>query len=379
MGPTLGDFIAETYEPWAGASRPRAAANPLEKLQRLFGSWFSEPLTGITLERIESWKARRFPQRVSATTVLRDLFSLSSVLSRAVKVGKLSENLSQRADKPRIDRRPKVRFLDDAEETRLRDALSARDREFLQVRQAYNVRRQERGEGPLPIPSHFYDHLTPAVLLSMNTGLRRGELLKLNWCSIDFARQWLTVEGGTSKTRQTRHVPLNDEAISLLNRWREQSGGGERVFTVCTGFKTAWAKLLKRAGVAGMTCGITSLPASCSEECHSMRSEISWATARWPCRCVMRTWRPISGAKRSRGSMPADSFRCAGLADAAEPGGDSARSAYKRGGGADRKPLSCFKLLDLPAMKTARLALTVRLRCTGCFSRRSYVFDSIGG
>jgi integrase len=181
--------------------------------------------------------------------VLRDLFSLSSVLSRAVKVGKLSENLSQRADKPRIDRRPKVRFLDDAEETRLRDALSARDREFLQVRQAYNVRRQERGEGPLPIPSHFYDHLTPAVLLSMNTGLRRGELLKLNWCSIDFARQWLTVEGGTSKTRQTRHVPLNDEAISLLNRWREQSGGGERVFTVCTGFKTAWAKLLKRAGV----------------------------------------------------------------------------------------------------------------------------------
>jgi integrase len=249
MGPTLGEFIAETYEPWARASRPRSAANTLEKLQRLFGSWFSEPLTAITLDRIESWKARRFRQGVSATTVLRDLFTLSSVLSRAVKVSKLSENLIRRADKPRIDRRPKVRFLDDAEETRLRDALSARDRAFLQMRQAYNVRRQERGEGILPIPPHFYDHLTPAVLLSMNTGLRRGELLKLNWCSIDFARRWLTVEGGTSKTRQTRHVPLNDEAISLLNRWREQSGGGERVFTVCTGFKTAWAKLLKRAGV----------------------------------------------------------------------------------------------------------------------------------
>ena len=249
MGPTLGQFIAETYEPWARASRPRTAANTIEKLQRLFGTWFSEPLTVITLERIESWKARRFRQGVSATTVLRDLFTLSSVLSRAVMVGKLSENLIRRADKPRIDRRPKVRFLDDAEEDRLRDALSARDREFLQLLQAYNVRRHERGEDPLAVPPHYYDHLTPAVLLSMNTGLRRGELLKLKWSSIDVGRRWLTVEGGTSKTRQTRHVPLNDEAISLLNYWRIQSGGGERVFAATTGFKTAWAKLLRRADI----------------------------------------------------------------------------------------------------------------------------------
>jgi integrase len=250
MGPTLGQFIADTYEPWARASRPRTAANTLEKLQRLFRPWLSEPLTAITLERIESWKARRFRQGVSTTTVPRDLFTLSSVLSRAVKVGKLSENLIRRADKPRIDRRPKVRFLNDAEENRLRDALSARDREFLQMRQAYNVRRQERGEDPLAVPLHFYDHLTPAVLLSINTGLRRGELLKLQWSSIDLGRRWLTVEGGTSKTRQTRHVPLNDEAISLLNHWHEQSGGRERVFAVSTGFKTAWAKLLTRADIS---------------------------------------------------------------------------------------------------------------------------------
>jgi integrase len=41
---------------------------------------------------------------------------------------------------------------------------------------------------------HFGDHLTPAVLLSMNTGLRRGELLKLRWLSIDFGRRLLTVD-----------------------------------------------------------------------------------------------------------------------------------------------------------------------------------------
>jgi len=83
----------------------------------------------------------------------------------------------------------------------------------------------------------------------MNTGLRRGELLALRWESIDFGHRILTVEGGTAKNRQTRHVPLNDEAIGVLNRWREQTNGGQRVFEVSTGFKTAWAKLLKRANI----------------------------------------------------------------------------------------------------------------------------------
>jgi hypothetical protein len=44
-------------------------------------------------------------------------------------------------------------------------------------------------------------------------------------------------------------VPLNDEAIGLLNRWREQGSGGRRIFEVSTGFRTAWAKLLKRASI----------------------------------------------------------------------------------------------------------------------------------
>jgi integrase len=83
----------------------------------------------------------------------------------------------------------------------------------------------------------------------MNTGLRRGELLALRWESIDFNRQSLTVEGGTAKNRQTRHVPLNDGATRVLKRWHEQATGGQRVFEARTGFKTAWVKLLKRAEI----------------------------------------------------------------------------------------------------------------------------------
>jgi integrase len=45
-------------------------------------------------------------------------------------------------------------------------------------------------------------------------------------------------------------VPLNDEAVGVLRRWREQSGTGTRVFDVTTGFRTAWKNLLRRARIS---------------------------------------------------------------------------------------------------------------------------------
>jgi integrase len=249
-GPTLGQFIEETYAPWAKANRSRTATNTLEKLNRLFGTWFSEPLTAITIERIESWKIRRVNAGCAGTTLLRDMFTLSSVLSRAVKLGKLPENPIRKVEKPRIDRRPKIRFLDDAEESRLRETLRVRDAKMRADRESANVWRRERNRELLPTLLHYGDHMTPAVVLSMNTGLRRGELLKLRWRSVDFAHRLLTVEGPDSKTRQTRHVPLNGEAMRVLEFWREQSGDGPRVFEICTGFKTAWGHILKRANIA---------------------------------------------------------------------------------------------------------------------------------
>src|SRR5436853_1675744 len=248
-GITLGMFIAETYSTWVHASRPRTAADTLEKLHRHFRTWYPEPLTAITVERIEAWKARRLNEGRSPSTVLRDLFTLSSVLRRAVKAGELTENPVRRVDKPRVDRRGKVRFLDQAEESRLRNALMERDSEMQNRRTCGNNRRQARHEPVLPLLTHFGDHLTPAVLLSMNTGLRRGEVVKLRWGSVDFNRRLLTVEGPNAKNRQTRHVALNEEAVSVLRLWREQSATGARVLGATTGFQSAWEKVLKRARI----------------------------------------------------------------------------------------------------------------------------------
>ena len=52
-GMTLGRFLTETYEPWARVNRPRTARNTLEKVRLVFKSWMAEPLSAITVARLD--------------------------------------------------------------------------------------------------------------------------------------------------------------------------------------------------------------------------------------------------------------------------------------------------------------------------------------
>jgi integrase len=245
---TLGDFVTDTYTAWVRANRPRTAKDTLARLKLHFGSWNTRPLMAITVADVENWRTDRINDGAKAASVVRDLNSLASVLTRAVKLGKLRENVVRRVDRPRIDKTPKVRYLDKAEEQRLRDALQARDAESRQARESANEWRRARKREPKPALPHYSDHLTPAVLVSMNTGLRRGELLSLRWPAVDLKRALLTVEGSSAKSQQTRHLPLNTEAVDVLKRWREQASDDERVFPLAW-LKTAWGALLTRANI----------------------------------------------------------------------------------------------------------------------------------
>lgn len=248
-GLTLGEFLTDTYAPWAHAHRPRTAGGTLDRIKLHFAGWYGRPLASFTVEDVERWRLKRINAGIEPSTVRRDLDCLASVLTRAVKLGKLTDNVVRRVERPRIDRTPKVRYLDPAEEKRLREALGERDAEMREARESANRWRRARKQEPLPSLPHYGDHLTVAVLLSINTGMRRGELLALRWTNVDTRGKQLTIEGATAKSQQTRHIPLNAEALEVLKRWHEQTPEGERVIGVDTGFKTAWGALLERANI----------------------------------------------------------------------------------------------------------------------------------
>jgi integrase len=244
---TLGKFIESTYGPWLKANRPRSAVQSLQRLETLFGKWNSVPLHRLTTEMFENWKIKRFSEGRMPSTITRDLATISGVLSRAVKLEKLTANVIRKVDVPRLDRNPKIRYLSLAEADRLRKALRTRDAKMRDERETANSWRRARRKELLPKLGEFADHLEPAVLLSLNTGIRRGELLSLKWSAVDLVHNTITIEGSNAKSSQTRHIPLNSEAADVLRRWKKQSSR-DRIFPF-TGFKTAWSALLEQATI----------------------------------------------------------------------------------------------------------------------------------
>lgn len=247
-GATLGGFIELTYSPYLQATKPSGAAATIKRLETCFDSLASRDLTTITSGDLERWKASKLAQGASAATVQRDLMPLSGVFKYAKKLRLLTDNPVHDVEKPRLDILGKLRYLTPAEELRLRIALSARDTALIQGRRSANQWRRDRGKPVLPDLVHYGDALTPAVSLSLNTGLRLGELLKLTWQSVDLAAGTLTVRGGTAKSGKTRHIPLNAEARDTLANWRPQASS-EFVIGITSSFKKSFSAVLTSAAI----------------------------------------------------------------------------------------------------------------------------------
>ena len=81
-----------------------------------------------------------------------------------------------------------VRYLSAEEEAACGRRCGERDADRRRVRDSANAWRRERGYEPGRSTGRYTDHLTPLVLLALNTGLRRGELFQLRWHDVQLKR-----------------------------------------------------------------------------------------------------------------------------------------------------------------------------------------------
>jgi site-specific recombinase XerD len=252
---TLGGFIEAHYAPWVRANR-RRGDKCISDLKRCFESIYGKRLTDITKSDLDRYVASRRDAGRSLATVVRDMNNLRSVLRRAIDANYLRDNPFKGWEKPEVEDAGVTRYLNEKEEARLRSVLRRRDDEARRERARGNKWRVKRGYELLPeIPkTRFSDHLAPMVLVSINTGLRYGELAGLESSAVDFRVKVLTVTGRTSKGAKTRHVPLNTEVLDVLTRWRGEGAGKGLVFANPDGsrigsVKTAWFAVLADAGI----------------------------------------------------------------------------------------------------------------------------------
>lgn len=253
---TLGEFIGEpelgaepaegTWLHWARVKRRKSWRKTLSAVKRHYSQWFDLPLAAITRRMIDEKMMSRLAAGAAASSVRRDCDALAGILSHAVACELLPVSPMKGADKPKLDRNPKVRFLSVDEERRLRKALADRDASMIEMRDHWNKTRSKRAK--LPTLLHFGDHMTPAVLLSMLTGMRRGELLRLRWR--DVSPTVITLE--ETKGVDTRHQPLVKEAKDLLKKLREHcppTSPDDHVLPVRDNMNKAWITIKKAANL----------------------------------------------------------------------------------------------------------------------------------
>lgn len=88
----------------------------------------------------------------------------------------------------------------------------------------------------------------PIILLAIETGLRRGEILNLDWRHISFTKR--TAHIPHTKTGVARTIPLTDGAIAILRRLEQRQG---KAFTLtASAFRQAWERLRRRAGLSDL-------------------------------------------------------------------------------------------------------------------------------
>lgn len=112
--------------------------------------------------------------------------------------GKITHNPA-RLTRQRKENNARIRFLDSAEEVRLREVVTKK-----------------------------YPHHMPELELALNTGMRLSEQYGLTWDNVDFDRQVVTIP--RSKNGELRRIPLNDVAISALRAVQKFSNGQKAVF-----------------------------------------------------------------------------------------------------------------------------------------------------
>jgi len=158
--------------------------------------------------------------RVSPATVNRELAFLKTMFNKAVEWGRLESSPLKNVKKFREDN-GRERILTNEETKRLVDAANG--------------------------------HLRPILIIALNTGMRRGEILGLRWENVKLSKRCIHIED--SKAGKPRSIPMNGlviEAMSIIPQNSEYVFYNSRTKGPIQDVKTAFKSVCENVGIKGL-------------------------------------------------------------------------------------------------------------------------------
>lgn len=183
-------------------------------LRELVGEFGTKRLTELSPRDVETYRAARL-DRLKPATINRHVAVLRRLFNLAIDWGLAEQNPCARV-RSLQERNARERWLTHEEARRLVDVAAT--------------------------------HLKAAILLAMNTGARKAELLSLRWADVNM--QSMTIAFVETKSGRRRDVAMNQVVVETLRSLKRQ---GEFVLMnngrPLGDFKTAFKSACRRAGI----------------------------------------------------------------------------------------------------------------------------------
>ncbi len=239
----------------AGIKAHRPTHILIDQLIECFGDKPLAKFTKYDLDRYKIWRLEQGDRRgekgkleskersaVKLATVNRGLAILKHLLIEAHDVGLIAKNVTKGSKAIDADAETaRTRTLTDSEELRLLASCSG-TRTVEYKRKGKDVKATVEADNP---------YLKALILLGLDSGLRRGEILTLDWNDIDLDTGIIKILGTHTKTQRTRSVPMTSRTIAELLALPTFDSSG-KVFPF-NDFKRSWATALRVAGIDGLT------------------------------------------------------------------------------------------------------------------------------
>lgn len=248
--------------------------NPSARLTRLESYFGKTQIRKLSYDQIAEYRRKRIGApilhrltnnqigEVGLATVDRELSLLRTVLNSAVRRGWLVRNPFHLGDNPliQVGRENKRDVIISREEERaILEVITSpnfcngpqRDSKGHYARHTFGDTPQSRQDAlqEPSTPNWFYCY----YVLSVDTGMRQGELLTLEWYQFDNGGGQMTVNRRYAKSNKDRPVRLTPRCTRALEAFRATSqivDGEQRIFPLtASGCNNAWIRAKQFAGI----------------------------------------------------------------------------------------------------------------------------------
>ena len=172
------------------------------RMKRILVPYFGNfNLKDITPQHVEEFRKERLEEvrhgkKIKPITTNRDLALLKVVFTKAIDYGNASTNPVKR-----------VKMIPETDCARERILTPAEERTLIEK---------------------SAQHFKPFLVIALNTGMRRGEILNLKWPQVDFKNKRVYVI--KTKSNKNRYIPMTETLYHTLQSLKAEANGSESVY-----------------------------------------------------------------------------------------------------------------------------------------------------